>query len=134
MQAESSPERKGQINFAELPHPFHPHSAHIHLAPLRRKDLTSQRKLLGGRAAGEQIVHGLPAGGRFRIQPRKLSQRGDGVLPRPTGCATRLDQRPVFVGNACDRTAMPAQIHECILYPANPQRQRAVLRYTPRGA
>ena len=129
--SQAAPERKGQVNFAKLTHALDPHTAHIDLAPPRRgwRGLSGQFELPGRSAAFEQIIDGLPAGVDLGLETRKLAQGGDGVLPWAADGAARFHQRPVFVGGAIDRAAMPAQIHERSLRSRQQRAQRAVLHY-----
>ena len=120
VQPQPTPEGKGQIHFAKLAHPLHPHPAHIDLTPQwrRRLVLIGWFKLPGRSAAFQQILQTVPACMHLLIQSRQLAQRGDGALTRTAGRAARLHQRPVFIGGVSDRATMAAQIHGRILRPS----------------
>jgi hypothetical protein len=90
-------------------------------------------KLLRRHAPFQQIVHRLPAGVDFLIQPRQFAQRRHRVLPGAAGRAARLDQRPVIIRRVIYPAAIAAQIHAGILRPSLPPRNGLLCRSSGLG-
>ena len=140
MQAESSPQGQGEVNFAEVADSFDAQAADIDLGPLGAL-LVLRGVVVGGSCGGlivcggvlecelllvgwlraiEEVREILPAMAMFALEAGEFAEIGDHAMARAAFGAHGLDQTPVLVGLAVLRAPVSLQKHTQRCGPKGP--------------